>query len=102
MVTGGDAEDRTTPYINLGWMLEFSRPTSIEWFDGRDYDASEGIVSVRLTRDQLLIGLETDMGFAVSFQLSDKEFATLTSYLSVMFEPGSLTETGYDWRHPGT
>ena len=81
-----DESGRTTPYVLISRNFEFPDPAIIEWHDGHDYDGGAEIICVTLKRTRILIRIDRDLDFDVSFRLPDKNFAKLTSFLTPMLE----------------
>lgn len=81
-----DEEQRRTPYVLISRNFEFPGPGTVEWYDGEDFDACVGVISVTLKRGHISIKLERGLELAVKFHLSDKQFAELTSFLRRMIQ----------------
>jgi hypothetical protein len=83
---GVDEENRRTPYVLLSRCFEFPGPATIEWHDGLDYDGGGEIVSITLSKARVFMKLDRAMDFDVSFQISDRKFAQLSTYLKRMLD----------------
>ncbi len=79
-------DGRSTPYVLISQNFEFPGPATIEWHDGQDYDGGADIVSVTLRRDRVLVKLDRELEFDVTFRLREKKFAELTSFLARMLD----------------
>jgi hypothetical protein len=88
MPASDDENARTTPYVLISRNFEFPGPAAIEWHSGDDYDGGAEIISAILTRDRILIKLDRDLELDVGFRVSDRQFASLTSYLRTMVGAG--------------
>ena len=81
-----DENGRSTPYVLVSRNFEFPDSATIEWHDGSDYNGGAEIISLALTRDRVLIKLDRDLDVDVSFSLSDRRYAQLSSYLRRMLD----------------
>jgi hypothetical protein len=82
--TGKDEEERRSPYVLISRNFEFPGSPTIEWFSGNDHNGGAEITSLALTRERVLIKLDRDLDFDVSFRLPDRQFARLASFLKRM------------------
>jgi len=76
--------ERRTPLILISKNFEFPDPATVEWHDGTDYDGGAEIVEMLLGRKRVSARLNRDLEIDVTFRISDKKFATLSSYLKRM------------------
>jgi hypothetical protein len=86
--TSEDENERSTPYVLISRNFELPGSATIEWHNGDDCDGGAEIISTILTRDRILIKLDRDLDFDVSFRIADRKFAKLTSYLRRMVDAG--------------
>ena len=79
-------EARETPYVLISRNFEPTDATTIEWHDGHDYDGGAEIIAATLKRDRILLELDRDMRIEVTFRLSARKFAKVTSFLRKMID----------------
>ena len=89
-----EEDNRASPYVIIGRLFEFPGAATIEWHDGSDYDGGAEIVSASLRRDGLMMRLDRDVSFEITFQISDKRFTKLASSLRMMLEDNLTCSPG--------
>jgi hypothetical protein len=96
---GKNEDERRSPYVLISRNFEFPGAPTIEWFSGNDYDGGAEITSLALTRDRVLIKLDRDLDFDVSFRLPDRQFKRLGSFLRRMMDAHVLDAVSFS-NHP--
>jgi hypothetical protein len=81
-----DEEERRTPYVLIMQNFEFPGPATIEWHDGHDYDGGADIDSVTLGRTRVSIRLRRAIDIDVTFQIAERQFVQLSTYLTRMID----------------
>jgi len=76
-----DENERDTPYALISRNFEFPGATMVEWDDGCDHYGAAELVSVRLTRDRVLMHLDQGLEIHVSFAIGERRFRKLSSFL---------------------
>jgi len=79
-------EERQTPHVLISRNFEFTDATTIEWHDGHDYDGGAEIIAATLERNRILLELDQGIRIEVTFRLSARKFARLTSFLTKMID----------------
>ena len=79
-----DEDERCTPYVLISRNFEFPDSATIQWHDGKDYDGGAEITSLILKRDRVSIKLDRDLDVEMAFNLRDRKFAKLRSFLERM------------------
>src|SRR5262245_58713801 len=78
--------ERRTPNVFISRNFEFPDPATVKWHDGNDYDGGAEIVDMLLGRERVSARLNRDREIDVTFRISDKKFAKLSSYLKRMLQ----------------